>query len=100
MVFEKNPKSGNPSSQEGMTMVFSFVPESAESTNLIFQLYRKKAQKSGPGSSSRVRGRFPFSLPIHREAVMGQWEEHIQTEIRSMLESELAKRTNAVKMFQ
>ena len=71
----------------GVIMVFSFLPETDSTTNLIFQLYRKNKSRKGD------RFAFPF-----KDYVMQQWEEHIKKEIRDtlMLNSEQRNVTKAL----
>jgi len=92
-LFEKDARTGKRNLDKGMTMVFSFVPESPKKTNLIFQLYRRN--NAGGGGGTRTKDKFPFSLPVHKDFVMRQWEEHIIAEIRGALMEELQKRSEA-----
>ena len=100
-LFEKDAKTGERSMAKAMTMVFSCVPSKTDSTNVVFQLYRKRPAKATQSAAKakerkRTKDKFPFSLPVHKDFVMKQWEGHIAKEIKAMLTTQVSKRTKVV----
>jgi len=70
----------------GIDMIFACVPETKETTRLLFGLYRKFA----PGTKADSAGKKTLALqwlrklPFHSSAVKEQWGAHIESELRTI----------------